>query len=164
MLNKTTAMIVLVGCLVNSNAFSMPDEKISVLKRVNSITEKLLIIAQERHELSQKGVNNFDDSSIELLIQKENNLDVLSHLAAVVWANSNPGRFEDHVVDDVMNNTWTMCIGRIEKIGGDAAIRILQSIPNEYPIDGGASETLNDALEHLKSKKHSKAGSFKDKK
>jgi hypothetical protein len=150
---KLFAVLAFLSCLFCADAHAEAENKLLALKRVNAITEKLLVIANERQILSRKGIESFEDSQIINLVHAQRDIDVLYRLAAVSKSYATPGHAEDHVVDDVFYTTWSACVGRIEKIGGKAAIQALEDIQKDYFLDGDPALEISEALDRLKGRK-----------
>jgi hypothetical protein len=83
------------------------------------------------------------------LVETLGDLDLLLRAALASRANGSPGRAEDQVVDDVMDEAWTRCVVRIERIGGKGAIEALQTIEQRARLDGADSLAVREALERL---------------
>ena len=153
MLVKIITAIGIAGCLFCGDVCAADADKLHELERVNFITGRLLAVAQQRQKLGKNGKESFDDSAIRNLVRTESSISILYRLAAVSRSYGHPGKAEDHVVDDVFFATWTLCVSRIEEIGGAAAIKALEDIPRDYQTDGDASLEIQEALDRLRSRK-----------
>ena len=127
-------------------------EKVVVLKKANLIVGRLIEIA-EHQSVIKEGAAKAGSAEVRLLIQTQNDLDVILRVAIASRANRFPGRAEDQIVDDVMDEAWTRCIGRIEQIGGSAAITTLAMLETRERLDGADSVEGRNALERLRNKK-----------
>ncbi len=139
-------------CFLAVPASAKTEDKLSVLLRVNSVHAKLLDIAAERKSQRRRGVQQFSDRDIARLIRKQHSLEVLARLSASSRAYMHPGRAEDKLVDNVLDEAWRKCLQRIEQIGGKAAMATLQEMALEQRLDGAYSLMHRATLERLGAK------------
>ncbi len=152
MLTFSLRLFLLTLCLMTGQASAQTSDKLDVLVRVNAIMSELLVIAAERQSPSQRTKPHSRQVKVERLIRRLDSLEVLARLSASSRAYMHPGRAQDHMVDNVFDESWHSCIRRIERIGGRAAIATLQDIALEQRLDGAYALTLEASLERLKAK------------
>ncbi len=152
MLNKTVASALISIILLIFGQSACATEKLAVLRQVNSIAQELINIAQRRQTLPSNVAGKGGAKEIERLIRAQNDLDVLVRVAISTRANRFPGRAEDQVIDNVMDEAWTRSIGRIEQIGGSAAISSLELIEGRERLDGADSLDVRNAIARLKAR------------
>ncbi len=142
-------LFILSFCLITAQANAKNSEKLDVLRRVNAVISELLVVAAGRQSPGRHATAQSPQDNVIVLINRIDSLEVLARLSAASRAFTHPGRAQDHLVDNVFDESWHACIRRIEHVGGPAAIATLQDIALEQRLDGAYSFALEAALKRL---------------
>lgn len=128
------------------------NEKFVILVHANEITAKILNVVKQDLLFNKKPELRVMRVKIESILSAEESIDVLFTLARISRSYSFPGRAEDQLIDDALDEMWRSCIRRIEQIGGENAIDSLELLKETPPIDGAYGLLLQRSINNLKMK------------
>jgi hypothetical protein len=150
MLNRFAHAALLLLAIAAQGACAGEPEKIITLRRVNSFMESLLSIAERRLAQQATAVVPAEENEVARLINGEDEVAVLERLSTVSLNYLEPGAAKDQILDSVFDEAWYACIRKIEKVGGPAAIVVLERIGQERHLDGAYSTIRKASLERLR--------------
>ena len=142
----------LVAIMGSLQSVAQPAAKVTTIRKVNTVTARLLEIAEKRVAHSGDPARATLENEIDRVLQGLSNPDVLARVALVSNIYLRPGNAGDEAFDDVFDIAWATCIRRIEQIGGKSAIDALESIQAGMHLDGSYSLQWEESIERLKAK------------
>lgn len=145
------SLVVIMGI---GQSVAQPAAKVTTIRKVNTITLRLLKIAEKRVAQGGDPARPALENEIDPVLQGQSDPDVLARVALVSNIYLHPGNAGDEAFDDVFDIAWAACIRRIEQIGGQSAIDALESIQAGMHLDGSYSLQWRESMERLKAKQN----------
>jgi len=155
MFNKIWIFSIILAIALGQSV-AQPKAKLTTMTRVNFTIGRLLEIAENRVAHGGEPDRSSLNREVDRLLQHERDPDVLARVALISHIYLRPGNAGDEAFDNVFDVAWGTCIWRIEQIGGQPAIKALESIGMH--LDGACGLDWQESMERLKAKQTTKGG------